>query len=582
MFSLWQKISCNIVWLLVAMIFSSAETGLAQEKPKPRPTPTKVRDDSTETTRAKKRESEESQSDKLELPDVLIYGEETSSRLPGAKQSPKPDPISLQRLQEKRALDDSAAIELNPKEGVSAPRHQQRQLLGVRTHAGQFGQLGLGLGFWKTSKQSEATVDAEYFRREGEFDNSQIRRFDLDGQLGATLAKNLAGRGQLHIQSNDYGLYGASLDNYERDSDYFQLLAGGRVNAGSATDLSFEASFLSGDADDQAQIDSARFLRAKAEWRTFSMGVSAEHRFSKLETRVRFAYVNDDIRPSHGFRDKPSFTLLQVELSFPIRERANLALGLTHTSAKSDSAADGSRLAPFVKVVWVPANSFALSGEFSGGWNYAPFHERLRENPYLDLLNLFGPEERLWQIKLTGEYRITQQWVLKLNYLRERLNHLSYWERSDSTGLFVLNRLSGVTLSDLNLGMEFTPAANLTFVAAVHLLNDQLDDNNPNIAGVFELPYRSEFWMPVTVTYQPIPKVTITGEGRWVGSRRVRLSSTDKIGSYLDLGAQAEWQAHRIFSVFGGVRNLLDEDYEIWRGYPEIGFNVIAGMKANW
>src|SRR5574341_1541078 len=88
---------------ICALIFLACASGVfSQEKEKPQPPPPRLDlpDDSTATAEREKQEGKETASDRLQLPDVLIYGKDSEVRILGEKMTVSPDRLMLEPLSE--------------------------------------------------------------------------------------------------------------------------------------------------------------------------------------------------------------------------------------------------------------------------------------------------------------------------------------------------------------------------------------------------------------------------------------------------------------------------------------------------
>ncbi len=579
----------------VITLIACAVSVIAQEKEKPQPPPPRLvlPDDSTSTVEGEKQESREKFSDRLQLPDVLIYGKDSEMRILGEKMTVSPDRLMLEPLSDEDLRSEGPAEMSGSKaarqEDATPPKNFRIDLAG-----GSFGLLALG-AFARFSLQPsssqpnnklELSTDGNFNRADGQFSNSDFR----DWRLGVTGGYNWgeASSAQLKLGGGNrrYGFHGAVNPNLDADIGNFFGAALARLPVGSSAECT-----LGGDL----QFNGFDYMQNRAatepvevDERVSALRAGFEKRFSRAAIQIKLETLRDHLEfpadssasASTRLSASNSRSLLSGEVRYPIGRIFTFTTGVQWSRARRDDAGQKSRFGPLLRVVAAPRQRLAFSAEFSNGWRYATLATRWSENYYLDASTAFLPEEVTSDLTIAAEYRLIRGWLLKAQYARTTVRELNYYERDAASGLFAVRQLDEVTLSDLSLGIEMNFSDQLVLSGALHFLDD--DINDPSVTAVSDVPYRGEIWLPARLEYSPIPKVSVMTEARLVGSRRVALLDDTSLDGYLDLRARGEWQALDKLILYAEGRNLLDDSFQRWQGYREMGLNVLIGLVAAW
>ena len=379
--------------------------------------------------------------------------------------------VSLERLQEAPKIDVSSVHQNNSKSKLIVPKQSATDHFRVAAFGGEFQQLGAEISSWQTSKNRTLYGKTGYTSQDGQFENNAIRHFQVNGQMSQYIGENFLGRASVDFQNKKYGFHGKNIrrinPGYDRRHHYFQTELSGRHTLSPATDFIFYGNIGAGKLKDRSEA-----LNLTADWRTFSLHTKLSHRFEKLKTQFNLTLIDDQIDPSTSTkRGGTQLSKFSGEALIPIRRNMNLTFGFILTSANPKNGAREKRISPLLKAVWVPQQQTAFSVELNGGWHHTPVYQRLQQNPYINLTSSFDAEDKKLQLNLNMEHRISDDMVLKVGYLRHDMRQLVYWQDSVATsGLFSLQTLPDVTLSDFSITLEVIPTSHLKLISTLHLL----------------------------------------------------------------------------------------------------------------
>lgn len=98
----------------------------------------------------------------------------------------------------------------------------------------------------------------------------------------------------------------------------------------------------------------------------------------------------------------------------------------------------------------------------------------------------------------------------------------------------------------------------------------------PRLSGNEKIPFIEAYSLKGTLTYRPVQKIMFEGWTEYVGSRED--SAGEELSSFIQLGGRFEISLTEQAGVYGKLLNLLNQEYELWQGHPERGFQAFVGF----
>ncbi len=99
----------------------------------------------------------------------------------------------------------------------------------------------------------------------------------------------------------------------------------------------------------------------------------------------------------------------------------------------------------------------------------------------------------------------------------------------------------------------------------------------PRLDGGNKIPFMENLSIKGTASFRPASQVLLEGWGEFMSGRENHRG--ESIPTFFTLGAKFEVSLSDRFGVYGKMRNILNEEYEIWSGYPERGFQAFVGFN---
>ena len=269
---------------------------------------------------------------------------------------------------------------------------------------------------------------------------------------------------------------------------------------------------------------------------------------------------------------------------------------------------------PNNKTYWFPKAElqFAATDEFKfyagveGGLKLNTYANMLEENPYLVSDQELRATETKYKgyIGLRGDVDQMIKYDVSAGY--GKMNDIMFFR---ANGLFndaftldrapydFANTFSAVydngNVSEVKGSVQFFPLANLVLDGDVYFAKYDLDNyehiyNKPLVVASLGGKY-SLLGKKLNLGAKAIfstDKTTNSFTFAEAGTTPNVLVSTedknDKIGGFADLNLSAEYKVHKNFSIFALGNNLLNTNYQTFKGYKVLGAQFLGGVKISF
>lgn len=518
--------------------------------------------------------------DRLQLPDVLIYGQDRGKRTGGRKITISPDQVELVSPPALYSPADLGDVPRSGRQDVPLPDQRGRTSQGTATaYGGQYGQAGVDGTWWQALPGFDYGIEAAWKRRDGQFSNSQMDSVALGARLGLMTGQASHLWIDAGYHGSDYGLYGATLRGYTRER--IRTVAGfsSHFDLPSEIALAIDGQLQSGDVRDQ--LDS--LAAPLHELDNFFVAVAAD--FAKVvkdsEFHLRVRGLRDRVTglPFDTTSIEWYSANLSVDVPLGARVRAEMSANFTGTRFGGSNA---TRLRPGLQLVYVPGAAVVLSARFSSGITYTPWDQVLDANPYFSGRSRPFPEEKKWGLAANLEWQLSEAFLLRARYETSRIAGYNYFQR-DAFGTFAIER-GEWRLGQATVAGETQLSDKLRLDIRVKIFHDAFRTPDGRFDSLYDIPYRGQFQVPVELAFTPVPALTITPRVSWIDARRTAPlpEAGRELSGFLYTGLDVSFTAGRVVILFGAVRNAINEDYDLWDGYQEFGAHAIAGLRAKW
>ncbi|MEI3789522.1 MULTISPECIES: TonB-dependent receptor [unclassified Chryseobacterium] len=454
--------------------------------------------------------------------------------------------------------------------------------------------LGLKKEYAWDSKQSSTAIGA-YLNSYGE-----KGKFNLNAQYGLD-------------NNRYYGIYAlepaADVDLKQRVSQfkvngYYDFYSNEILN-----DVRVKSSFLKDHFDAQENQVSilANLSKHAVEIGKSGINLNADLGVGLEAVKTEFAIVdknssnffNTTLDPKVTFRKGDSYLMLGSTFSFLNSKNSNDVLG---GEVKNN------------KTYWFPqaefqvaaAKEFKFYGGVDGGLKLNTFGDLLQANPFIVSDQFLKPTETKYHfyVGLRGDIDETFKYDFSAGY--GKMKDIMFFQGNNLfDNVYTLNRsaynfantFSAVyddgNVSDIKGSVQYFPLENLILDGEVRFTKYDLK----NYEDIYNVPLVNA---SIGAKYTMLDKKLLLGfKGIFASDRTTNsfalegvanpdmvYQSTenrdDKVGGYADLNLSAEYKFHKNFSVFAIGNNLLNSNYQTYKGYKVLGAQILGGVKITF
>jgi hypothetical protein len=453
--------------------------------------------------------------------------------------------------------------------------------------------LGLKKEYAWDSKQSSASI--------GAFLNSygEKGKFNLNAQYG--------------LDNNKYyGIYAlqpaADIDldqrvNQFKVNGYYDFYSNEILN-----DVRVKSSFLKDHFDAQENQASvlvnlskhAVVLSKNGILMNADLGVGLETVKTDFEIRDKNSsnFFNATLDPKVTFAKGESYLMVGSSFAFLNAKNSN--------SMMEQVKNNKSYWFPKAEFQFAAAKEFKFYGGVDGGLKLNTYSDLLQQNPFILSDQMLKPTETKYHFYagLRGDIDETIKYDFSAGF--GKMRDILFFKANDLfNNDFTLNRsaynfantFSAIyddgNVSDIKGSIQYFPLANLVLDGEFHFTKYNLK----NYDNIYNVPL---FNASIGAKYSMLDKKLLLGfKGIFASDRTTNSYSiegvanptmmyqstentNDKVGGYADLNLSAEYKFHKNFSIFATGNNLLNSNYQTYKGYKVLGAQILGGVKISF
>ena len=266
------------------------------------------------------------------------------------------------------------------------------------------------------------------------------------------------------------------------------------------------------------------------------------------------------------------------------------------------------------KTYWFPKAElqFAATDEFKfyagvdGGLKLNTYADLLEQNPYLVSDQELRATETKYKFYFGLRGDVNQQIKYDFSAGFGKMNDILFFKANnlfnqnvdynrpayDFASIFSAVYDNG-TISEAKASVQYFPLANLAFDAELNFEKYNLD-NNENIyyKPLVRASLGGKYLMldkkltlgakAIFSTDQTTNSFEINNGGINPDVFLSNENNNDKVGGFADLNLSAEYKVHKNFSIFAHGNNLLNTNYQTFKGYKVLGAQVLGGVKISF
>ncbi|MBC7186985.1 MAG: TonB-dependent receptor [Calditrichaeota bacterium] len=517
-----------------------------------------------------------------ELPEVLVYGRDTSLRLPGQKLAVEGKPAIAYQHQEEREPLTSTVVAAAPHELLAASRPEARSLL-LRAEGGSYWTANVAALYRGARRLVNYGAEISFHRSDGAVENGHYAILDLGGRATYPFSPRGTARAHVDICQAGYGLPGATLPDTaralrpERHASTVTVGTGLEFGLGDRGQLRVAYEYASLRSSDDTL--GARLSRVSDA--LHRLETEAAFRLGTTELLTKISYLSEGYRPEEtAGTQQSSFVQGECGVAREVFSRGHAYVGFGFQGVSSPAGGRGSALSVAGRLWVTPSPGLGVTLELCRGYDYWTLMERRAENPYHAPSLLLQPALTKFALAVGAEWRVASQLVFQARVGRSWMKDQWYWQRDPASGLFTVGIVPDVSINHATLVARGEPTANLSIEARYALYSDSF--RLAQMPGAVDLPYVAHRRLPVSVSYRWRERTRLELRSDVMSSRTADLARQAKLKPYALLGCAVTHQLNRRVSLFVQGENLANRSYERWQGYPEMGLTILAGAFATW
>ncbi len=307
-------------------------------------------------------------------------------------------------------------------------------------------------------------------------------------------------------------------------------------------------------------------------------------------------FFNATLAPKMTLFKGKSYLMIGSDFSFLNAKNSNLVLANQGQNSKT-------YWFPKAELQYAAADEFKFYAGIEGGLKLNTYANLLEQNPYLVSDQELRPTETKYKFYfgLRGDidqnikYDFSGGFGKMNDILFFRANNLFTYDVDGNRPAYdFANTFSAVydngTVSEAKASVQYFPLANLSFDAELKFEKYNLDNN----ANIFNKPLvraslGGKYSMldkklnleakAIFATDQTTNSFEVNNNG---SNPSIYLSSedkNDKVGGFADINLSAEYKVHKNFSIFALGNNLLNTQYQTYKGYKVLGAQFLGGVR---
>ena len=416
---------------------------------------------------------------------------------------------------------------------------------------------------------------------------------------------------------NDYNYYGIYAINPDPKTDLKQMTKRFKVNGyydfysnEILNDVRVKSSFL-GDEFDAKETQADVLLNLSKHGVELPMGNDISMNADlglQLETiNTDFAilnknsskFLNGTVAPKVTFFNGNSYLMIGSDFSF---------LSAKHSANYLTEQVQNNKMYWFPKaeLQFAAVDQFKFYAGVTGGLHLNSYADLLEQNPYLVSDQQLKPTETKYKgyIGIRGD--VDQQIKYDVRAGFGKVNNILFYR---ANGLFntdvaamrapydFANTFSATydngNVSEINASVQYFPLADLVLDAEANFTKYDLE----NYEHIYNIPLLKG---SIGAKYSMLNKKLHLGAKAIFASdmttNSFELSPNpsssdlyfqaenidDKVGGFADLNLSAEYKVHKNFSIFAHGNNLLNTQYQMYKGYKVLGAQVLGGLKISF
>ena len=310
-------------------------------------------------------------------------------------------------------------------------------------------------------------------------------------------------------------------------------------------------------------------------------------------------FLNATLAPKATFFKGDSYLMIGSDFSFLNAKNSNMILADQVKNNKT-------YWFPKAEIQFAAADEFKFYGGITGGLHLNSYADLLEQNPYLVSDQELRATETKYKFYFGLRGDIDQQIKYDFSAGFGKMNDILFFQANDLFNNEVdnnrpaydfANTFSSVydngTVSEAKASLQYFPLADLSFDAEVNFEKYNLDNNDniyykplvrASLGGKYSM-FNKKLNLGARAFFgsdQTSNSFEVINDGLNPGSFISTQNENDKVGGFADFNLSAEYKVHKNFSIFALGNNLLNTQYQTYKGYKVLGAQILGGVKISF
>jgi hypothetical protein len=237
----------------------------------------------------------------------------------------------------------------------------------------------------------------------------------------------------------------------------------------------------------------------------------------------------------------------------------------------------GQRPAPFIEFVFFQndesLHKLTVTREFSP----VLFNQTYLKEHYVEVNDKAMRPVRSSKISYALDQKISSQW--RANLLLYFSQDKDYWffADQDNNGFYKPVSMEQVNFTGMKVSTEYHWSEEFNYFLSLELRRIRSKDSNYEF-----VPYEPKQKFSLGVTYQMHPKAKLDIVGDYLGRRYFEGNAKASSSGYFAVGSKFTYTPKDYLTFFALVDNLLNDHYEIVKGYPNQSRSLLSGVTVRF
>ncbi|MCP4650731.1 MAG: TonB-dependent receptor [PVC group bacterium] len=237
----------------------------------------------------------------------------------------------------------------------------------------------------------------------------------------------------------------------------------------------------------------------------------------------------------------------------------------------------GQRPAPFVELTFKANDDCSHKLKATRDFSPLVFNQTYLDANYLEVTPLKMRPRRQSLISYEIDRYISTEWRTSVVFYVRQDKDVWYWFDQDNDGLYAPEVIEKVNYGGVKLSTEYTWTESFSHFVSLNVRRIRSKDIDYEFVP-FEPKQRLS--MGVTGKINSRAKLDIVGD--YFGRRFFQGNSKESFSGYFLLGSKYTYELKDYLTLFVLVDNLLNDHYEIVKGYPNQSRSAMAGIRVKF